>query len=188
MRHVIGWALLCLVLGAGRAEAGPWSITLYGGPATHTIFTDFLAGRYTWDSGMIALAADRRIAHVGWGIDLVAEGQIQQFAFGHGYTSLALGIGGEFHGFPWKDRVPTTVSIFAGPTYSFGPPQIYPSDEFGSRKSLLNYVSLEVAVGLPQTRHWDVVFRIYHRSGMWGIYTLDPDEVTVIGGGIRLRL
>jgi hypothetical protein len=188
MRHVVRSVVIFLVLGAGRAEAGPWSITLYGGPATGKIFTDFIAGRYTWDSGMVAVAADRRLAYLGWGVNLVGEVQFQQFAFGHTYPSFAVGIGGEFHDFPWREKVPTSLSIFTGPSYSIDPPLNYPRAQWGSRKALLNYVGLELAVELPQTKHWDAVFRLYHRSGMWGIYTLDADEVTVIGGGIRLRL
>jgi hypothetical protein len=170
------------------AQADPWSITLYGGPATGKIFTQVIAGRFTWDSGMVAVAADRRLARLGWGFNLVGEFQYQQYSFGHTYPSIALGLGLEFHDFPWERQVPTSFSVFVGPTYSYDPPLNYPRSEWGSRKSLLNYIAVEVAVPVPGLRNLDLVMRGYHRSGVWGIYTLDADEVTSIGGGIRWRL
>jgi len=190
MRQCTSWvaAMLALFLGSERALAGPWSITVYGGPATGTIFTEVLAGRFKWDSGMIGIAADRRLAYLGWGFNLVGEVQLQEYSFGHTYPSAALGLGFEFHHFPWERQVPTAFSVFTGPTYSIDPPLNYPPAALGSRKALLNYVSAEIAVALPETRQWDAVFRIYHRSGAWGIYTIDADEVTVLGVGLRVRL
>jgi hypothetical protein len=46
---------------------------------------------------------------------------------------------------------------------------------------------MELAVGLSRNSKWDGVVRVYHRSGMWGIYSLDYDESTVLGIGIRRR-
>ena len=187
MRLLLRSAVASFMLALAPAAASHWSFTLYGGPATGKIFTQFVDGHYTWDSGVMAIAADRRLAHLGWGFDLMGEGQYQQYFFGHTYPSVALGLGLQFDAFPWERWVPTTFSIYSGPTYSYDPPLNYPRNVWGSRKGLLNYVSAEFAVELPNTRHWDAVFRVYHRSGMWGVYTLDADEVTVIGGGLRVR-
>ena len=173
---------------AAADDTNPLSLTLYGGPATNQIFTDVIAGRFHWSGGLVAIAGDRRLAYLGWGWTLVAEGQLQQFTFGHNYNSVALGLGLEFHHFPWNDALPTAISFFTGPSYSANPPQAYPRSQWGSKKNLLNYVGLELAVTLPEEKHWDVVIRIYHRSGMWGVYTLDPDEVSSVGLGLRYRL
>ena len=180
-------AIALLVLGVERATASPWSITAYGGPATYTIFTQTISGHAKLDGGMISIAADRRLAYLGWGWNLVGEVQIQQFVFGPSYPSIALGLGVEYHHFPWEERLPTAMSIFMGPTYSYNPPLAYPTSAWGSRKSLLNYLSFEFAVAVPKLRKWDAVVRIYHRSGVWGIYTNDADECSVVGVGLRYR-
>jgi hypothetical protein len=44
-----------------------------------------------------------------------------------------------------------------------------------------------LAIGIPNAPNWDVEIRTFHRSGAWGIYTLDADENSVIGIGIRHR-
>src|SRR5471032_1750815 len=75
-------ASLFIAIGGGAASAGPWSVTLYGGPATYTIFTQTIAGNAKFDSGMIGIAVDRRLAYLGWGWNLVGEAQLQQFASG----------------------------------------------------------------------------------------------------------
>src|SRR3569832_2871844 len=71
--------LLFYLLGCASATAGPWSATLYGGPVTYTIFTQTLDGRARFNSGMLGIALDRRLAYLGWGWNLVGEAQVQQF-------------------------------------------------------------------------------------------------------------
>jgi len=182
-------ALLALLFFAGAqpASAGPWSVTLYGGPATYVISSEVIQGNFNVNAGVIGVAADRRLAYLGWGWNLVGEGQFQVFAGKHSYPSVSLGLGLEFHDFPWEQRLPTALSVFMGPSYSVDPYQYYATNLWGSRKSLLNYVSIEVAVALPDSHRWDVALRTYHRSGAWGFYTLDADEATVIGAGVRYR-
>ncbi len=183
------WAALLAVLlaGATPAAAGPWSVTLYGGPATYTISSEVVQGHFGINAGVLGIAADRRLARLGWGWNLVGEGQFQVFAGKHSYPSVSLGLGLEFHDFPWERHLPTAFSVFMGPTYSVDPYQFYATNLWGSRKSLLNYVSIELAVALPDTKRWDMVLRTYHRSGAWGVYTLDADEATVVGVGVRYR-
>jgi hypothetical protein len=196
MRRTSFLATLLLLLSCGTAEAGPWSVTLYGGPATYTLFTQTIKGNGRYNSLMIGIAADRRLAYLGWGWNLVGEAQFQQFAAtkskafieGSGnYPSIALGLGVEYHHFPWEQTVPTAVSVFMGPSYSFDPPLYYARNIVGSRKSLLNYLSIEIAFAVPPRRDLDAVVRVYHRSGVWGIYTDDAAEASVIGVGLRYR-
>ncbi len=192
-RSAIISTLLTFAASEASASASPWSITVYGGPATYTVFTQIVAGKTRLNGGMLSIAADRRLAYLGWGWNLLGEVQFQQFAFGTSYTtgsaypSIALGLGVEYHHFPWEETLPTAVSIFMGPSYSFGPPQAYPTAAWGRRKSLLNYLSFEFAFAVPKLRNWDAVLRVYHRSGVWGIYSLDADECSVVGVGLRYR-
>jgi hypothetical protein len=188
--------LLLFLLACAPAAAGPWSMTVYGGPTTYTIFTDTLNGKSQFNSAMVGLAVDRHVAYLGWGWHLMAEGQLQQFAAfrskdfieGTGnYAAVSLGLGIEYHSFPWKRELPTSLSFYIGPSYSFGPPLQYPREQWGSRKALLNYLGIELAVTLPQQHNLDAVFRLFHRSGVWGIYTNDVQEATTLGVGLRYR-
>ena len=196
MRKFILLALFVVFLSGDNAAASVWSLTLYGGPATYTIFTETIDGKARFSSGMVAIALDRRLAYLGWGWNLVGEAQFQQFAArdskdfieGSGnYSAISLGIGVEYHHFPWERSLPTAVSVFVGPSYSFNPPLAYARAAWGSRKALLNYVGIEFAFAIPPRHDLDAVFRIYHRSGVWGIYTNDAQEASAIGVGLRYR-
>lgn len=160
----------------------PWSVTLYAGVASNRNFTDLLEHGFSVQNTMIGFSLDRRLVDLGGGVSLSGEGQITQYTLGHNYENVALGIGVEFNRFPW--RWPTTLSIYTGPSYAINP---VTTAKYFKGKALLNYLGMELAVGLSKTSKWDGVVRIYHRSGMWGIYSLNYDESSVIGIGIRRR-
>jgi len=170
-----------------NASEPKWSVSLYAGPSTNYIFTEVVAGRFHWADTMVGLAVDRKLAYLGWGWSLNGEGQITQHFLGHTYNTAALGLGLEFDHFPWSESLPTSFAFYTGPSYTTNAPQQYPRFEWGSKKALLNYVSVELAIGIPNAPNWDVEIRTFHRSGAWGIYTLDADENSVIGIGIRHR-
>jgi hypothetical protein len=168
-----------------NANESKWSLSLYAGPSTNYIFTEVVAGRFHWADTMVGVALDRKLAYLGWGWSLKGEAQITQHSLGHTYNTAALGLGVEFDQFPWSETLPTSFAVYSGPSYTTNPPQQYPRAEFGSKKALLNYVSIELAFAIPNAPRWDVEIRTFHRSGAWGIYTLDADENSVIGIGIR---
>jgi hypothetical protein len=158
-----------------------WSATLYGGPATNTISSEIIAGHLQINGMMIGLAIDRKLAELGSGFSLGAEGQLTQYLGDHTYNTGALGIGVRFDRFPW--RAPTLLSLYTGPSYATDPPLV----PMGHRKALLNYVGAEFAVAIPQTTGWAAALRLYHRSGAWGLYSKDMDEGTMVGVGLRYR-
>jgi|SRR5579872_5572499 len=183
----IAGIISALVSVAANADETKWSLSLYAGPSTNYIFTEVMAGRFHWADTMVGVAVDRKLAYLGWGWTLNAEGQITQHFLGHTYNTAALGLGLEFDQFPWSETLPTSFAFYTGPSYTTNPPEQYPRAEWGSKKSLLNYVSVELAFGIPNAPRWDFEIRTFHRSGAWGIYTLDADENSVIGIGIRRR-
>ncbi|HEY2884098.1 MAG TPA: hypothetical protein VGJ08_02660 [Rhizomicrobium sp.] len=170
-----------------NTDQAKWSLSLYAGPSTNYIFTEVVAGRFHWADTMVGVALDRNLAYLGWGWSLNGEAQITQHFMGHTYNTAALGLGLEFDHFPWSESVPTSFAFYTGPSYTTNAPQQYSRSLWGSKKALLNYVSVELAFGIPNAANWDVEFRTFHRSGAWGIYTLDADENSMIGIGIRHR-
>ena len=158
-----------------------WSVTLYGGPTTDTFTSDIITGHLHIIGGMAGIAVNRKLAYLGAGFSLMAEGQATQYFIHDAYQSVSLGIGVSFDRFPWK--IPTTLSLYAGPSYAFDPPPIA-----GIQHRWLNYVSAEFAVQLPGSNRWDAVLRLFHRSGAWGLYAQQVDQGTMVGAGLRLRL
>ncbi|HEY4124007.1 MAG TPA: hypothetical protein VGM36_05300, partial [Rhizomicrobium sp.] len=149
----------------------PWSATLYAGVATNRNFTDLLDSGFAVHNAMAGFALNRRLVNLGGGFSLSAEGQITQYTFGHNYETAALGLGLEFNRFPWD--WPTTFSAYVGPSYAINP---VTTARYFKGKALLNYLGVELAVAIPKADGWDGVIRVYHRSGVWGIYSLSYDE------------
>lgn len=168
-------------------DRSPWSITIYGGPWTQRVVSEIIGrGRFDVSGGMIGAAADARAFELGWGFSVGFDGQVTQTVTGHSYETFALGIGLVFDGFPWRQRLPTTLSIYTGPSYSLNPPIEY-YDPSRPQHPWLNYVAIELAVALPNTTNWDAVIRIFHRSGVFGVYSINADEGSTVGAGLRYR-
>jgi hypothetical protein len=177
-------ALLLLFCGTvlapdARAQS-PWSISLYGGPTTDTITTQIATGHLHIIGGMVGLAANHRLAKLGSGFSLAAEAQVTQYFTHDPYQTVSLGVGASYDRFPWD--TPTTLAVYIGPSYAFDPPPI-----LGQLHPLLNYVSAEFAVQIPQAPQWDATLRLFHRSGAWGLYARSFDQGTMLGAGLRYR-
>jgi hypothetical protein len=173
-----------------RANTGDklWSATFYMGPSTHQFATDILKGYYNVSGAMLGLALDRRVATLAQGLTLEVEGQVTQFVFGHPYTTASIGLGIRFSNFPWRETLPTSVAVYTGPSYATNPPPSgYLRDQplFFTGTRWLNYVGFEVAVALPRSDGWEGAFRLFHRSGVFGLYTLQDDQGTAMGLGLR---
>ena len=181
---------IMLVPAPACAAGEPWSLSIYTGPWTQRIFTQIVGdGRYDVNGIMLGAAIDARLFRLGWGFSLAAEGQIIQSVTGHIFTTFAGGLGFQFDEFPWSDRLPTSVSVYTGPSYAVDPPAewVVYAGRTRPQHSFLNYISIEFAVAIPRSIHWDGVFRIFHRSGAWGVYSINADEGTTLGLGARYR-
>ena len=193
MRHLASLVLTLFVATVSVAQAqtnGPWSATLYVGPSTTKYFGAVLQSFNLQPTGaMVGVAVDRRLLYLGQGISIAAEGQVTQYFFGHKDTTLAFGLGFQADDVFGLKR--TTWSIYAGPSYATDPPYtsigyrgiVYPA----SRVRFLNFVGIEWAVGFSDESKWQGVFRIYHRSGLMGLYTDSDDDGMALGFGIRRR-
>jgi len=176
----------------GSALANPppltWSTTFYVGPSTTKFFVAALQKLNFEPTGVMAgFAIDRPFLNLGWDVALSGEGQVTEYLFGHRDTTFAIGLGAEAND-PFGLRG-TELSFYTGPSYALDPP--YTSIGYSNhlwpawRKKFLNYVSLEYAVALTPSANWAAAFRLYHRSGAFGLYTESDDDGLSIGIGIR---
>ena len=184
---LVAVALAATMLFCGPAQAGSWSATIYGGPASNSRASDIVDGRGRFSGGMIGLAIDRDIFNLGWGVSFGAELQVTHYLFGNNYTTGALGIGFRFHDILWGHN---SLAIYSGPSYALDPPHV-PDNFYGpsyKMRKFLNFIGVEFAVPVPwDPRHWDAVLRLYHRSGAWGLYSINVDEGSMVGIGLRAK-
>lgn len=194
-RAIFGGILFSTVLApwtSAQAESsnGPWSATVYFGPASSKFFgAIFTSGRLQANSVMVGIAGDGRLAYLGEGISLAAEAQITQYGFGHSNTTFSLGLGFQVNA-PFG-LTHTRLSVYDGPSYALDPPYtsigyhgiVWPA----ARNKFENYVTLEYAVALSSDTNWDGVIRMFHRSGAWGLYTNSDDDGLAFGLGVKYR-
>ncbi len=88
--------------------------------------------------------------------------------------------------FPWRRYISTTLSVGEGISYVSRVPfsEIRQSDQ---SKKLLNFLVFEIGLGLPTYSCLEVVIRLHHRSGAFGLYHANNTGSTAIGLALRYR-
>lgn len=89
--------------------------------------------------------------------------------------------------FPWNHTVLTTLGIGEGVSWASHSPQheIDAEDEPGQASKFLNYLMAEVTFSLPDHPEWQVLYRLHHRSGVFGLYCPGTTGSTAAGLGVR---
>jgi hypothetical protein len=166
------------------APKGPrprWAVTLYGGPFTKNDFLDFFQEPVKFDNaGMLSLAASREFGvltrHLRWEAGI---GVTKWFGDQTNWEFTAALIA-RWVTFPWNDYVNTTFAIGDGPSFATEPPKLEIKN-FDEAKRLQNYVMFELTFGLPRYPQWDLVIRIHHRSGVFGVLGGSGSTVPALG-------
>jgi hypothetical protein len=92
-----------------------------------------------------------------------------------------------YNNFPWNHYVLTTISIGEGISYISDIPACEFHNSNDPRK-LLNYLMFEISLGRPSYHNYQFVFRIHHRSGVFGLYNASNSGATAIGVGFRVYI
>jgi hypothetical protein len=173
---------------------GDCAIVVYAGRQVQTDLEDIIfkpVAPWSWEmgnSGIVATAISRRLATLFGVIDLEPElGVAKRF----GNTSEAELWGAlyfRFTAFPWNDIVFTTVALSTGVNYATG---ISDWERAISRPSskgsqVLHYFSPEITFASPAYRSLELVFRMHHRSGVYGLFS-EASGSQYITAGFRWR-
>lgn len=89
--------------------------------------------------------------------------------------------------FPWHKYLYTTVAVGEGLSYAHRVPYIESHDTTNSKKTsrVLNFLSWEITAALPKCPDWSLVYRLHHRSGIFGIFNGVSGGSNVTAFGIR---
>lgn len=91
---------------------------------------------------------------------------------------------GRWANFPWNGYVNTSFAIGEGISYDTSIPSLEGKSSEDTKR-LLNYLLLEATFALPTNPRWQLVARIHHRSGAYGLYHAGNTGSNVVGLGIR---
>lgn len=88
--------------------------------------------------------------------------------------------------FPWDHYVTTTFAIGDGLSYATSIPQREEHDSSNNNaKRLLNFLVLEATFAAPSHPDLQLVLRVNHRCGAWGLFGAGNLSSNAIGLGIR---
>lgn len=89
--------------------------------------------------------------------------------------------------FPWNNTLLTTFGVGEGVSWASHNPQqeIDSENSPGDATKFLNYVMAEITFSLPEHPEWQIMYRLHHRSGVFGLYC--PGTVGSTAAGIGLR-
>jgi hypothetical protein len=91
---------------------------------------------------------------------------------------------GRWANFPWNKYVNTSFAIGEGISYDTSIPSLERKSSEDTKR-LLNYLMLEATFASPDNPRWQLVLRIHHRSGAFGLYHAGNTGSNDLGLGIR---
>ncbi len=154
-----------------------WAVTLFNGIFTARTFgkTTFNIPGHFESNYIHGLAVSRELwkteKHFSWEL----EGM---FAKHHGkhktgyqnYEEYVLAIFLRYHTFPWDNVIDTSFAIGEGLSLTSKIPERESQRDQSESRHLLNYLAIELAFSIPKYPKVHMVYRIHHRSGVFGLF------------------
>jgi hypothetical protein len=176
---------------------GSWNWFLAGGRMTNASLVQVFLFNYGWDdatlvSGEIGytLKDDNPIVRfldpVVSSVD-VALNLTYQDDSGQDVFEIAPYIMARWSNFPWSNTVRTTFGLGGGLSYATPIPSLekQSTDANPDYENLMHYIAIEATFALPSHKDWQLVYRLHHRSGVFGLMQGDNSGTTAVELGIR---
>lgn len=179
------------------------SVMVFGGVASETNFAQIIYSPWTTelnDIGVIGASYSHRFGTVnellgGGGLgdigdDFTIEGEVGTSvrfgdeSLGEAWTALYL----RYEGLPWNDTVYTTIGVNTGVSVLTDISEFEEGRDSKERASvLLHYLAPEFTFADPENKDLELVLRLHHRSGVFGLFDGVVSGSTFLSAGIRVR-
>ncbi len=166
-----------------------FAVMLYGGFGSPTPLPQILRIRElepTLD-GILTVGAHYRLATDRKWVSFELESTLSQHLEQWGRLSLGMAAVLRFHQPPWRSWVESTFAVGNGLSYATEPPDI--ERRYLTRTSRwLYHLVFELTFHLKSMPEWELLFRIHHRSGIFGIFDNVSGGSDFICLGLRYRI
>jgi len=176
---------------------GSWNATLLYGQMTDAALVDVFVFNFGWEeakllTGEIGYTLKdsnpivRFLDPVLSSIDVATNLTYQDDPAGNIYELNAF-IMARWSDFPWSKTIRTTFGVGGGLSYASDIPsiEIHHNKPDGDYKNLLHYIAVEATFALPKRPDWQLVYRLHHRSGVFGLMGADNVGNTAVQIGLR---
>jgi hypothetical protein len=184
---------LCLFLGtAHAADAELWALSVFAGPLNDDSFGDTLTGRAKWPGACLAgvgLARSipwvrARLGFLREALDVGLEGQAVRHLQYQNHWELNGLFLLRWLPFPWDGFVDTSFAFGEGLSYATDVPDLE-ARGLEDTPRLLNYLLFELAFSPPGQPALSLIFRLHHRSGVFGLFGGKRDASNAVLMGVR---
>lgn len=155
---------------------GDCAVAIYGGNYVDNSMGQVLVTSpevpFTWDyreDHLIATSVSRDVAQL-WRFRLEPEIGIGQRFGQQSATEVWGALFFRYRGFPWDDRLVTTIAFSTGLNWANRVTDIEQERaKDGEGSNLMHFFSPEVTFALPRAPDVELLFRFHHRSGVFGL-------------------
>ncbi|MEN6319641.1 MAG: hypothetical protein ABFD82_12890 [Syntrophaceae bacterium] len=164
-----------------------WAVMVFGASQLRgDIWQTFYSPDFETSYYFMALAISKKVYSFTKHLDLELEGQgVKHMGDQHHW---------EFNGlftlrwltFPWNKYIITTFAIGEGLSYATKTPE-REEESHGNTSRYLNYLMVDLTFALPETPQWNLVLRLHHRSGIFGIFDDVEGASNALGIGLKYK-
>jgi hypothetical protein len=188
--RTIWLSLILLIAHAGSAKAwgSEWSMIGYTGQWSATPIGDILLNQTAFRSSYVTVAGgSRTLQRFRQQLNLELEVNAANHTGRQGHSEINTALLLRWTRFPWDRILDTSVAYGLGPSYAFRAPEV----EQRSRQpasQLLVFMPVEVTFAPPRKRNsdWELLVRVHHRSGAFGVVS-DSAGSNFVSAGFRYR-
>lgn len=182
-------------LGQQLYDQHHWSLLYYYGQTVDGAFVGTAVGNFKhWPEHIQSLELAytlnqdnflrRLVSPLVGVVQLAANGTIRQGDNEHTIYEFDPYLLFRWANWPWNHYVTTSFGFAEGVSYATSVPYIEKQNNTNVRR-FLNYLMYEVTFARPGCPELQLVLRVHHRSGAYGLYHADNTGSNDIGAGIR---
>ncbi len=170
-----------------------YGLTFYAGKSATNSFTSLFYAPWNMkfeDTHLLAIAGSKKLGTIFWDIDVELELNIAKRFGNDDSWEFASTVFVRYDDFPWNDVVYTTLGVgLFGPSYATGISDTEKRKAGNGDKGskLLNFFVPEITFSDPDIPELAFVFRIHHRSGVFGLYNGVSGGSNFVSFGTRYR-
>ncbi len=147
-----------------------WSVSFFVATKTADTTTDTIlfSADFPSNQNFISLAVARKINSFKQ-FDIEFEGQFAKHQGVEKYKEYTAAIFIRLADMFWDNVIDMSFALGEGLSYTTVTPQ-FEADNHERATRLLNFLAFETTFAHPENKNWQVVLRIHHRSGVFGLF------------------
>ncbi len=167
--------LLLLTSHAGLAaprvtQASAWSLTVFAANKTNDALGDTVLfnADFPQKQHFVSVAIAKKLDSYRQ-VDFELEGQVAKHYAAEKYKEYTVAVLARWAKLSWDDVVNMRFAVGEGLSYTTVISQLEAEGHEDTNR-LLNFLIFETSFAIPENNDWEVVLRIHHRSGVFGLF------------------